>query len=487
MKLYDSVYRGYPIGSLLFQVGKAPAQQLKLGPLTVNAPEIESALWVVDGQQRLVSLAAGLARETPLPEGRPDPYVVYFDAEQEEFVSSKHRGTIPTTWVPVPKLRDSAALAEWVFEWDHGRDPELRRAVFEAAKRLREYVVPLYTVGTDDLEIVSQVFVRLNERGKDMKWGEIQKALYGGRRDEPTTLPELAEALSEVGMGTPDDRLIITAMLASQGLDVTQGRRGYLESRPEEMVQAADDALPAFRSALSLIRQQAEIPHLLLLPLPSLVISGLVRFFAEFPEPRARSRTLLARWVWRVSRGAFKTEPRTIQRSWVSAIHGDEEESVQRLLQLTPRNPDPYETPDKYITYSAEGRIAMLTLISAGPLDPQTRRPVDVLGLIESDNNVRFRRIWKIPGQPLADRLIADVPSPSATLLRNLPDDQRDEVLASHLIVGDARKAFLSGDADAFLAARSAEIERLARQLVERHTAWGRGDRPSIGSILSND
>ena len=73
VNLFDSVYNGYPIGSLLLRRGPAPAERLQLGPLTIDGPETQSALWVIDGQQRLTALAAGLSRQSPLPTTPIDP------------------------------------------------------------------------------------------------------------------------------------------------------------------------------------------------------------------------------------------------------------------------------------------------------------------------------------------------------------------------------------------------------------------------------
>ncbi|MCA9641815.1 MAG: DUF262 domain-containing protein, partial [Myxococcales bacterium] len=58
LKLLDSVYRGYPIGSLLLHQRPGPAKRFELGPLVIHAREEQHALDVVDGQQRLVSLTA---------------------------------------------------------------------------------------------------------------------------------------------------------------------------------------------------------------------------------------------------------------------------------------------------------------------------------------------------------------------------------------------------------------------------------------------
>ena len=485
LDLYDSIYRGYPIGALLLQVRDAKAQKVILGPLVIDAPEMKDALWVVDGQQRLVALAGGLARPTPFPPSRPDPYLVYFDAADGSFNSPPHQGDIPSTWVPAPELRDSSALQEWVFEWEHRDDPGLRKAVFEAAKRLREYKVPLYILGADE-DMVRDVFVRLNERGRPLEWGDVHRALYGGKGKQPSTLTGLAEALADVGMGKPDDELLITGLLASQGLDVTKSRRAYLEDRPEEMAQAATEMLPAFRSALSLLRDRAEIPHILLIPRPSLIMPGLTRFFAEFPEPQDRSLMLLTRWVWRVSLGAFKSERRTLQRGSISAVRDDEESSVQHLLALAQDRSGTYEVPALYVPHSAEARIAILALAAERPLDLDTKRPVDVAALIETSGSATFRRVWEAPRRPLADRILTPGADPAAPDLRDLMGAGAESVLASHLVGAEAREALVAGDTERFLKARWDEIDRVARAFTNRLAAWDRNDRPSIRSILAS-
>ena len=56
-RLMDSIVRGYPIGSLLLWERPAPEDTLKIGALEIEAPSLDEALWVIDGQQRLISLA----------------------------------------------------------------------------------------------------------------------------------------------------------------------------------------------------------------------------------------------------------------------------------------------------------------------------------------------------------------------------------------------------------------------------------------------
>jgi hypothetical protein len=50
-RLFDSIVKGYPIGSLLLWQRSAPAGNVRLGAIVVDSPAFTDGWWVVDGQQ----------------------------------------------------------------------------------------------------------------------------------------------------------------------------------------------------------------------------------------------------------------------------------------------------------------------------------------------------------------------------------------------------------------------------------------------------
>src|SRR3954462_12277854 len=108
--LFDSVYRGYPIGSLLFWKREAPPDSVKLGPITIDAPASRDAWWGVDGQQRITSLVGALLHPDPI-HGR-DEYALGIDLETEEFIRS--RPSLPKSWMPLSVVLDTTALLRWL-------------------------------------------------------------------------------------------------------------------------------------------------------------------------------------------------------------------------------------------------------------------------------------------------------------------------------------------------------------------------------------
>lgn len=489
LSLFDSLFRGYPVGSLLLRKGAADAASIQMGPVRIDAPETASALWVIDGQQRLTALAAGLARPIPVPTTPVDPYVVYFDAASQVFVSPPKNGVIPSTWVPVAHLLDASGLSEWIFNWQHSADPALRSAVFQAGSRLRQYRVPQYVVETDDESLLKDIFFRVNNSGKPLKWPQVHDALFGEPSESPTTLSELAGELQKLGMGHPDEDQLHSCLIAYKGLDVTRSFSEHYRRDPEVLRDAVRDSLPAFRRVLSFLKREAEIPHLRLLP-RSLPLVVLTRFFHLFPEPSGRSSQLLARWTWRTLLTTASYDERTLLRRGVAGIRqNDEEGSVQLLLSLVPRTqPNAFVLPARFDARGAESRLALLALTSLGPLD-RDEQPLDVAALIEARDADAFRIIVPNhpgPGRTAANRILLPGQGSARKDLMDIPRGTGDRTLASHAISPDAFASLASGEIPAFLSARKDAIEHALVDLSERLAAWDRSDRPSVRHLLGD-
>lgn len=515
--LFDSIYKGYPIGSLLLQERAAPAAALSIGPLRIEALATPVAYWVIDGQQRLTSLAAGLARPIPVPERPVDAFVVYFDAINQTFSLPLRTGAIPSTWVPVAQLFDSAVLSEWVYDWQHGRDADLRASVFDAGKRLREYDVPLYTIKTEDERVLRDIFNRTNTYGQKMNWPDVHNALFGNSGEYPSTLKDLAGALSEAeGMGRPTERSLLTYVMASRGLDPTRTLTEHRErsnGEDDKLNGAAHDALPVIRRALNFLRDEAEIPHLKLLPL-ALPLAVLTRYFSLFRQPSERSLQLLVRWTWRVLLGSALFDERTILRHGVLTLKaGNDEEQAQQLLHLIPANELAeqlrYQLPGRFDARAAESRLALLAMYSLKPL-LDTGEPVELAELLVSRSEAGLRTI--VPVDTNTSDLISSPANrillPGARLtteqqalfeedeagqfqlgisyqrLLRLDYKTNESFFASHAIDALAFQALQQNKVDIFLQRRRDLLQKTVRNLGDRLAAWGQSDRVSVKRIV---
>lgn len=488
VELFDSIYRGFPIGSLLVRQGHADAARFSVGPLEVSGEESSHAWWVVDGQQRLTALAAGLGRPAPFARKPVDPYVVYLDPDIPAFQFPANHGEIPTRWVPIPLLLDASALQEWMMTWSHRTDPDLRRIVFEVGKRLREYRVPVYVIDTDDEDVLRSIFHRVNNTGKPLTWDEVHDALYGHRGAEPSSLAELGTRLEAVGMGRPDESTqLLPCLIAYRGADVTRSLGEHLRDDPKFLDGVVAASLPILREVLGFLRARAEIPHLRLLPVSTPLVV-LTRFFQQHPSPSERSLMLLVRWVWR-SFVSTAHDDHALKRRGVSSISHDEEASVQALLALVGEEPTGFEIADQFDARSAHSRIILLAMASLRPMKLEDGSRVNIAVELQDRDAAAFRALFPLHGDATrspANRLLMPGPGSAAASLRDViatggPDQA---ILRSHAITPEVAEAIAAHDEVRAIYLRAKLLEGAVLTLSHRLAEWGRTDRPSIQYVL---
>jgi hypothetical protein len=279
-ELFDSIYRSFPIGTLLFWKRSASAEHVRLGSFEFDAPALEAGQWVIDGQQRIVSLANVLLVDAPQP-----PFVVSFNLETQQFSAGHRKGET----VPLHVAVDSERLVEWLTQRQLA--PELRRRAIHLGSAIREYQMPVWSVGAEAEDDVREIFGRLNSRGTSLKPAELFEALEA----HPTqSLARVSERLREYEFGQIPAKLVHQTIRAIQGNDFTSDRVGRVKDPA-----VFSRAFSGLADAIVLLKQTG-IPHLTLLPFRfALVLLG--AFFAHHPAPSIRTRELLKRWVWRAS------------------------------------------------------------------------------------------------------------------------------------------------------------------------------------------
>lgn len=378
-KLFDSIYRGYPIGTLLLWDRPADAGPVSLGPVHVEAMATNSALWVVDGQQRITSLAACL-----LPTQEPaaaTQYDISFDLEKETFQRSSTRD--PLTHIPVREAYDLSRIL--VLVRDRGITDHLQDRAFRLADQLRNYEIPAYRVSSDDEQALREIFDRTNTSGKSMTKKEVFRALNtgaDGARDNDYA--DLEAQIESMGFGLPPGgNTLLYCTLATRGKDILRDFRSEFKS-DDDRAGAFRDTVRSMRRTQSFLKNEADVPHFSVVPYQHQVV-GLVRFFALYPDPSERTLTRLRRWFWRATEsGPLPRKGNTgTLKATAGAISADgEESSVHRLLSLTKESPGPLKI-GVYRWTEASTRSMVCALSALHPIDPLNERLIDTTALIE--------------------------------------------------------------------------------------------------------
>ena len=475
-ELFDSLYRGFPVGTVLLWKRPGPAGLINFGPIEIEVDEVPDALWVVDGQQRITSLFGALS---PDHRGVDDRFEVFFDLDSERFVN-RRRGVSPSRSVPVREAWETRSLLNWSREHEADLQVGDLEMVDHLGGVLREYKVPAYIVTGDDQNLLREIFDRVNSAGKPIKRAEVFHALFA--RDEvPGSPRSVREELRSTGFGLIDENQIVQSLLAIRGGDVQRDIHG--EFGPEEdPVDWFDRTEQALIRVIGFLRSEG-VPHLLLMPrLAPLPV--LAAFFFLHPEPAPWNRRLLARWLWRGwVHGGLEAGPAV--RKAVTSINPvkgqpghapSEYEAVTRLLESVPDSPPKPVSLDGFRTDKASSRLILLALASLEPKDA-LGEPLDLAAAFEQRGVKAVTEF--VPGRRSNAATRGFWPYPEHTAV----DGVDPQVLESHLISGEMTEFLI--DVDMFVSLRAPVLERLANEFLSNKVEFHALVRPPLNDLIA--
>ncbi|WP_437766056.1 DUF262 domain-containing protein [Sorangium sp. So ce281] len=494
-ELFDSMYRGYPVGTLLLWKRRGEQATLHLGPHLFTVPQRDDALWVVDGQQRLTALVGVLT-------GQPDTNIspgfdLYFDLKTQAFTRpARHRQPEPD-WIPMRVVVDAENLFAWVDEYRKQDPPKERvQLAFRLGKLIREYEMPAYVVDTDDEQVLRQVFRRVNTSGKPLMEADVFDALYGTiGQAQPGELREVAERLKETRFGEFEANLLLRSLRALLGQDVATDYDLRLPegANPGDALARTERAL---HRVVTFFREDAHIPHIRLLPYEMTVVT-LAVFFDRHPDPAPRSRELLARWVWRGAiTGAHRGDTVALRSTLAVVRDQKETTSVSALLRALPEQPNIEPKLDRFNFRTARSKLETLALLALDPRDLSTGRPVTVTKLFRNNGreippaliDVRSESMHELElcALTVANRIVHP-PIQSRTLRELAQSDVNEDILKSHGISRVAWKKLKRDDALGFLTTRGEKLKEHIEAFLTARAAWVQSDRPAIKSLVIAD
>lgn len=505
--LFDSIFRGFPIGSLLLWERPASAASVALGEVQIDAPDIASALWVVDGQQRITALLNSL---DPVA-GLQGAFALVYDLRSRRVRAAKgnERESIPLT-----SLFELPSLLAWT-----GEHPEYADRINEMSQlttRLRDFRVPAYVVRSTDERVLREIFDRMNNSGKRLKRAEIFSALTApgeSAHGEPNLQTLRDHIDDDLRWGVVDDDTILRMFLARRGHDVTREIRleafddadaSRNEFAGESRAEAYRGAQQAIDRSVRFLRDDLGVPHFSFLPYRYLLVV-LTRYFAHFPDPHPRNRELMKRWFWRAALVGPAITPGNItgaMRYLGAEIRPDDEcGSTTRLLEQL--DGKPYLTnvdATRFRANTAATRVLLCVLWSLQPRSPETGEPftaedlADDIGSASSANRAAQELVRRsilskrsLRGSAGNRLLLPGVPIEAFDgLLSSLSSEQSggaSRVLASHLV--PTGRAGLT--VDALVAGRTEKLTAAVADFVKGMTGEGLDDTPPLASLDLDD
>lgn len=230
LELLESVYSGFPIGSLL--LWKVDTEILKIeSPSRTTFPEVEVEFplsFVLDGMQRLSALY-GVFNYHKDPK-MEDPFNVVFNLRDERFYHFQAREQ-DDAQVPLSSVFSPKALMKVQHELSEQPDgDELIEKTVSLHAVFQEYMIPMVTIENRSVQQVVQIFERVNSTGTRLSSVDFMRAVTWSQDfDLNDELAELREELSEARFELEDETLV-------KALGVVCGR----DPVPEDLLTLRD-------------------------------------------------------------------------------------------------------------------------------------------------------------------------------------------------------------------------------------------------------
>jgi len=202
--LMDSIYKGYPIGTVLFWRSR---EQLSfdrdLGPFTLPNPKKEYPIdYVLDGQQRITSIFATFQSE--LNKNPKSNWVdVYFNldaksnAQDSQFVATNERNPAKNL-IPLRVLFDVSEYGKLI----RSLTDEQAMLVDELQTKFKEASIPVETVETEEHSKIAIIFERINRNGIPLNTYQLLSAwTWSNDFDLRSQFDDLSSSLDDVEYG----------------------------------------------------------------------------------------------------------------------------------------------------------------------------------------------------------------------------------------------------------------------------------------------
>lgn len=243
LRLMDSIWRGIPIGSLLVWrtvTDKGIRVRRQIGPCGLpDASTVNVRNYLVDGLQRVTTLYAALM---PLPDGVERDaddrrWPIYYELDPKpgddlRFRLRRGEQEVPPTWMPLSCLLDDDLFFKFRAHLVEANRKDLLQEARRLESRFRDYVVPVVPLVSDDHELVTEAFARVNSLGQDLDEGDMAHALTLG--EGFSFNDELATAmarLAPVGWDGIERKTLIASLKAIWDLDIYKSGAKGIQNR----------------------------------------------------------------------------------------------------------------------------------------------------------------------------------------------------------------------------------------------------------------
>ncbi|ELF6204254.1 MULTISPECIES: DUF262 domain-containing protein [Pseudomonas] len=443
LQLLDSIYKGYPVGSLLlWNSSQRLKSEREIAGLKVDEEStVYPTSYLLDGQQRLTTICGALYWEGS---GLNSIWNIHFDLETEEFVHPKGAESIST--YPLNQLLETHKFIKQCMKFAHH---EKHLLYTERAERLlriiKDYKIAVVKIGDMSIEQVAPIFERINSTGRKLTIVDLMMAAtWSNGFDLSYEIKSIQSKCIETGFSGLSGQMILRSIAASAGFGVNKDDIQKLRAlTPEALKSASDSCSAAILKSVAWLRSELLIRDANYLPY-GLFFTFLVEIFRLDPCPSDDKLAEIKSWFWFTSATLYFGGASTgdISRELVSVRDFSQGASsfLYKKSQINIGN----LIYDKFNLKNASSIAFSLLLISRRPEHTVTGKNLDLE--ILSEKNARL--FGKIAPKGIEDLNISIVVEPSKNF--NVVTEAGPN-LAEHYLDAECLKNISEANSEGFI------------------------------------
>ena len=473
IELFDSVFKGYPIGSLLFwrPISRFETKKV-IGPYKVK-DNSNIISYVLDGYQRITTLFGVLSNPEKVERDHQiplKPYSIYYNLKEKEFTYLKNKKEKSSYLIPLYKVVDTYEFLDFLREIereiiDKTELNELIENAKQLSKILYDYEIPFVEIRGGDIKSAVEIFSRVNSTGMEISEDFMLSALsYNSQTNFLFSdhITVFLNSLKQYNFDLLKRDTVLNCISTAKG-------KIYFDVKLEDLLSPdleglTNSAFEHIKKAVKFLYEQLFVLDLRLLPYPTQLIF-LSEFFRLNPSPNPNEIEKLKKWFWTTSYSSYFTiyslsQHRSAYKVFCEFAIGNNEDGIYKL------NPD-----EKFVAAAFPEKLNF-TGVRTKTLQLFLLKQICNDGLIE-ENVVGLKELFvfnnkdRTPANIIL-RLSSDFENNKGTkqvvnFLTNTDISELNEYFIDERLVN----LFINDDIETFLAARSSLIKEKEKAFVE--------------------
>jgi len=302
VELLDSIYRDYPIGSiLLWNSNERLKSTRNIGGFLIPDREPEYPVnYVLDGQQRLATIYATFCKDRSRdPQNtrydiNPDIFEIYFDFDDDKIlpeadIIEDHTNFKMSTLFDVSKF----------YEEVNRLDDKYQQEAVNLESQFKNYEIPIVTTAKRKKEEVGIIFERINNTGTKLTTLDLMIAWTWSEdfhlREE---LDDLTEILEIKGFGDTPEKIVLQCL--SGIIEKTTRTKDIIGLNPETVRTRMSKLKDSLEKTIDFLSTELNVSSRDFLP-HSHQIVPLAFFFSRVNTPNQEQSNILKQWFWKTS------------------------------------------------------------------------------------------------------------------------------------------------------------------------------------------